>query len=203
MRSKIRYNLFAKVLNFFIKKARYYLKIAGRIPIFLKLYYHHVDFNKTIRGNRFYINNQGKIILGNNVYLHSYPEGTSFKTALSTYFSDAVIKIGNNCSLNGTVLQCNERIEIGDYTMIAPGTVIIDNNSHRISKDHLERRKKSDSKPIIIKDNVWIGLNCLILKGVTIGENSIIAAGSIVIKDVPDNCLHGGAPARLIRKLES
>ena len=56
------------------------------------------------------------------------------------------------------------------------------------------------SKPIVIEDNVWIGVNVLILKGVTIGHGSVIAAGSIVTRDIPCNCLAAGIPAKVIRE---
>ena len=54
-------------------------------------------------------------------------------------------------------------------------------------------------KPIVIEENAWIGMNCIILKGVRIGRNSIIAAGSVVTKDVPDNCIAGGVPCKFIK----
>jgi len=168
----------------------------------IKLTIHKVQFNHKVLGNSFYIKNKGTIILGQSVNLHSYPDGSSYRTALSTYFPDALISIGSKCSINGTVIHCNEKVVIGNNCMFGPGTVIVDNNSHRISKEFNERNKKAESKPIIIKDNVWVGMNCLIMKGVTIGENSIVAAGSLVIKDIPCNCLYGGHPARLIKTLE-
>ena len=167
----------------------------------IKLTVNRVQFKYKVLGNGFYINNKGTIILGNSVYLHSYPDGFSYRTSLSTYFPDAIISIGNNCSLNGTNIHCNEKVVIGNNCLLGPGTIICDNDSHRISADPVERRKKAVSIPIIIEDNVWIGMNCIIMKGVTIGENSIIAAGSLVVKDVEPDSLYGGNPAKLIKKL--
>jgi len=177
-------------------------KLPMYIHTIIKLAINKVQFNYKVLGNGFYINNKGTIILGHSVYLHSYPDGFSYRTALSTYFPDAVISIGNNCSLNGTIIHCNEKVVIGNNCLLGPGTIICDNNSHRVSKDFIEREKKAESKPIILKDNVWVGMNSIIMKGVTIGENSIIAAGSLVVKDIPADCLFGGHPARLIKKLE-
>jgi maltose O-acetyltransferase len=85
--------------------------------------------------------------------------------------------------------------------MIAPGTKIIDNDSHRVTTDQNERWKDPDSKPIVIKDNVWICMDSLILKGVTIGENSVVAARSVVTRDIPPNSLAAGIPAKVVRKL--
>ncbi|MBC8770466.1 acyltransferase [Arenibacter sp. BSSL-BM3] len=85
--------------------------------------------------------------------------------------------------------------------MFGPGTKIVDNDSHRISIDINERRKAPKSNPIIIEDNVWIGMNSLVLKGVCIGKNSIVAAHSVVTKNVPENVLVGGNPAKIIKTL--
>jgi acetyltransferase-like isoleucine patch superfamily enzyme len=155
-----------------------------------------------VLGNSFYIKNKGQIFLGESVSLHSFPDGSSFRTSLNTYFPEALLEIGNYCNLNGTAIHCNEKISIGNKCMFGPGTVISDNDSHRVSSDPVERRKKAVSKPVIIMDNVWVGMNSIILKGVTIGENSIIAAGSVVVKDVTANTLVGGNPARVLKQLE-
>jgi len=161
-----------------------------------------VKFNYKVLGNSFYIKNKGKIILGHSVYLHSYPDGSSHRTALSTYFPDALISIGNNCALNGTIIHSNEKVVIGNNCLFGPGSIICDNNSHKISKNFIDRILKAESKPIVIKDNVWVGMNCMIMKGVTIGENSIVAAGSLVLNDIPPNCLYGGHPAKFIKILD-
>lgn len=176
-------------------------KSALYIYTFLKLKVNHVKFHYRVLGNSFYIHNEGRISFGDRVSLHSYPNGTSYRTALTTYFPEAVIEIGNNCNINGTVIHCNELVKIGNNCMFGPGTVICDNDSHRIAKDPVERRKRAVSKPIILEDNVWIGMNCLILKGVTIGENSIVAAGSVVVNNVPSNSVAGGNPARVLKEI--
>jgi acetyltransferase-like isoleucine patch superfamily enzyme len=168
----------------------------------LKLKLNGVKFHYRVLGNSFYINNQGRIILGDKVTLQSYPNGSSFRTSLSTYFPEAVIEIGNNCNINGTVIHSNQLVKIGNNCMFGPGTVITDNDSHRVSTDPYERRKKAVSSPVNLEDNVWIGINCIILKGVTIGKNSIVAAGSVVVKEVPPNTLVGGNPARILKQLD-
>lgn len=65
------------------------------------------------------------------------------------------------------------------------------------------RAKMANSKPITIGNDVWIGGNCTILPGVTIGNNVIIAAGAVVTKDIPGNCLAAGVPAKVIKQLEN
>lgn len=110
------------------------------------------------------------------------------------------IHVGNyflaNC--NVTILDIHE-VRIGDYVQIAPNTLITTVN-HPLNP--LSRRKHlAIAKPVKIGNDVWIGANVVILPGVTIGNNAVIAAGAVVNKDVPDNSLVGGVPAKLIKTL--
>jgi acetyltransferase-like isoleucine patch superfamily enzyme len=88
-------------------------------------------------------------------------------------------------------------ITIEDDVLIGPRVNLI-SESHPVNPAN---RKTLDVKPIVVKRNVWIGANVTILPGVTIGENSVIAAGAVVIRDVPDNSIVGGIPAKLIRSV--
>ena len=110
-----------------------------------------------------------------------------------------------------TKILCVNRVEIGAYTAIANGTTICDNNNHPISPsfrkkmrltpvgDDLRMWKHSANAPIIIGENCWIGANVRICKGVTIGDNSIVAACSVVTKDIPANCIAAGNPAKIVK----
>ena len=110
-----------------------------------------------------------------------------------------------------TQLLCVNKIEIGAYTRIAHNTTICDNNNHPVSPEYRKRMaltpmghesrswKHSDSAPIIIGENCWIGTNVRICKGVTIGDNSVVAACSVVTKDVPPNCIVAGNPAKVVK----
>ena len=177
------------------------IKIPHLVILSMKLKFYGVKYGKKLRGNRVYIKNSGTIIIGDRVSLNSYPGGELYKTGLQAHCKDAKIVISSNCILNGTMVHCRELVVIEDYCLFGPGTVICDNDSHRVSIDILKRREPPNSAPIIIRKNVWIGMNSLILKGVTIGENSIIAAHSVVTKDIPRNTLAGGNPAIIIKTL--
>jgi len=87
-------------------------------------------------------------------------------------------------------------VRIGDKVMIAPNVTIIDDNRHEI-----EPGAKLYSGPIVIGDNVWVAGNVTILSGVTIGSGAVIAAHSVVTRDIPPNCLAGGSPAKVIKSL--
>lgn len=108
-------------------------------------------------------------------------------------------------------IQCVNHIEIGAYTTMAGNVIITDNNSHPVNPEWRRKMrltpeghdmrtwKYSDNAPVIIGENVWIGINVRICKGVTIGDNSIIGANSVVTKSVPANSIAVGNPARVVK----
>lgn len=107
--------------------------------------------------------------------------------------------VGNRVSINyRNLMSIAKSITIGDYTMIAGNVSLFDNNSHPVSPARRlahESISAEDADPIVIGKNCWIGLNSIILRGVTIGDNSIVAAGSVVTKSVPPNTIVAGNPA--------
>ena len=123
---------------------------------------------------------------------------------LRVFGPGAAIEIGEGAQLSGTsVTARSQRISIGRQVLLAPNCVIVDSDFHapwppeaRATEPGLER-----DAPVSIGDYVWIGMNCLILKGVSIGEGAMIGAGSVVTRDVPPFCLAAGAPARVLRRL--
>ena len=99
----------------------------------------------------------------------------------------------------GVRINAAESITIGDSCMIANGAYITDSDWHGIY-DRVSHAQVS--KPVVIADNVWIGDHATILKGVTVGENSVVAAGAVVTKDVAANTIVAGNPATIIRDLD-
>ena len=112
------------------------------------------------------------------------------------------IFVGNNFTgnYNLTILDIR-KVTIGDNVMIGPECLISTVN-HPLTP--MGRRKHLGvAKPVTIGNDVWLGGNVVVLPGVTIGNNVVVAAGAVVTKDVPDNCLVGGVPAKIIRKIEN
>jgi acetyltransferase-like isoleucine patch superfamily enzyme len=119
--------------------------------------------------------------------------------------ADAELIIGDRVSLNYRgIVSAAKSVRIGDDTLIAGEVAIFDNSNHPVSPARRLARAAvtgSEVAPVVIGHNVWIGIRCIIMRGVTIGDNSVVAAGSIVTKSVPPNTLVAGSPAALIRQL--
>lgn len=137
--------------------------------------------------------------------------------------NEGYITIGDHSYVGGGTFISRSSITIGNNVTIAWGGTVYDHDSH--SLDFMERRKDIDdelsdirngrnfiqnkdwsnvkSKPIVIKDDVWIGMNVIILKGVTIGEGAIVGAGSVVTKDVPSWTVVAGNPAKVVKHLKT
>lgn len=119
---------------------------------------------------------------------------------------NATLIIGDNVGMSSPTIWCANSIKIGNDVKVGANCVLLDTDCHNL--DYKLRREESNLKrnecviktaPIIIENDVMIGANCVILKGVTIGARSVIAAGSIVTKDIPSDCVAGGNPATVIR----
>jgi maltose O-acetyltransferase len=109
------------------------------------------------------------------------------------------ITVGENfyCNFNVILLDCN-KINIGNNVFLAPGVQIL-TASHPI--DAVERRSVEFALPVTIGNDVWIGANALILPGVTVGSRVVIAAGAVVNKDVEDDVVVAGVPARVVKRI--
>jgi acetyltransferase-like isoleucine patch superfamily enzyme len=106
----------------------------------------------------------------------------------------AHLSLGGGYANNGAAIVCFKEITIGRDVAIGPEVFIRDSDSHVISGSG-----RSSTEPIRIGDRVWIGARAVILKGVTIGDGAIVAAGSVVTKDVAPGTLVAGVPAKFIR----
>lgn len=120
-------------------------------------------------------------------------------TGVFTELGEGLI-IGDNVGISpNAFLSVRGELTIGSDTIIGPGVSIIAENHNFDRLDIPVRLQGANRRGIHIGSNVWIGANVTILDGVTIGDNAILAAGCVVTKDVPDNAIFGGVPAKLIR----
>ena len=119
---------------------------------------------------------------------------------------DAVLSIGDHSGFSGVSLFCAERISIGSHVMVGGNVCIWDSDFHSLNFE--DRKTEIDEgvflgvhhRPIAILDGAFIGANSLILKGVTIGRQSIVGAGSVVTRDIPEKEVWAGNPARFVRR---
>lgn len=130
----------------------------------------------------------------------SYQVGVVRPCTIQTLRPRARLVIGDSCGFSGTVIASAESITLGEHVMCGANVVITDTDWH-----YTDPVRRSDpnppSCPIRIGNNVWMGMNVIVLKGVTIGDNTVIAAGSVVTSSLPANVIAGGHPARVIRNL--
>jgi acetyltransferase-like isoleucine patch superfamily enzyme len=149
-----------------------------------------------------------QVILGNSVTIISDSRrctaaALAYPSRFKTFTPSSKIIIGNNVGLNGTSITSRSKtITIGDGSMIAPNVIIVDSDFHAAWPPEMrgEYLDIDSDREIRIGKNCWIGMNSIILKGVTIGDNSIIAAGSVVNRSIPADSLAAGIPAKIVKK---
>ena len=109
------------------------------------------------------------------------------------------IRIGNYCLIcPGVRIGSAHEIVVGDNCMIASNAYVTDSDWH----DIYNRISTGKTAPVHIENNVWIGDSAIVCKGVTIGENSIVGAGAVVVDNIPANCVAAGNPARIVKQLD-
>lgn len=118
---------------------------------------------------------------------------------------NALLEIGDGVGMSSTTVWCHSCIIIKNHVCIGANTVLIDSDCH--SLDYIHRRSFTIDQlhkkcaPIVVEDNVLIGANCIVLKGVTIGARSVVGAGSVVTRSVPPDSVVAGNPAKVVKPL--
>ena len=156
------------------------INIKGNLKLGLK------ENEKSKEETRFSIGKNAKLNIGERFHVYS---GTDIRI-----FDNAELNIGSGYLNAHNQIVCAEKITIGDDVAIAREVIIRDTDAH----DILDGNHKK-TKSVKIGNHVWIGTRAIIMKGVTIGDGAIIAAGAIVTKDVPQNCIAAGVPAKVIK----
>jgi len=150
----------------------------------------------------------GAVVFGKHVSCYA---GCSFAIG-----ENGKCTVGDFTLLNGALVMAEERIDIGSYCLVSWNVGIADSDFHPLEpaqrlidaqalapyfKDR-PPRPQLKTAPVKIGNNVWIGMGAVILKGVTIGDNSVVAAGAIVTRSVPANTIVAGNPAAAVKKFE-
>ena len=140
------------------------------------------------------------IELGRNSTLHFTGRATLRGESRIVLAEGARLVIGDHCMLRERIwISAHQEISMGDGSGIGQDGMVIDSDVHPVTTDG---KNQVTTKPVHIGKNVWVGAHCIILKGVTIGDETIIGAGSLVSKDVPDHVLAYGRPAQSYRKVD-
>lgn len=163
--------------------------------------------NLTVNGFlKVIVTRRGKVKIGKNFVVNSGASHNIIgRQQKNTFWVEGSLIIGDNVGMSCCAIICNHEIEIGNHVTIGGNTVIYDSDFHTL--DPKTRRNKLNDKQdakwgnVKIEDNVFIGAHTTILKGVTIGENSIIGACSVVTKCIPANEVWAGNPAKKINNI--
>lgn len=162
---------------------------------------------KVVVKKSFFFQKGGELVIGDFLTANSKFSSNSVGLIQPIFFNISLpgskIIIGENVGISGSTINAVSRIEIGNNVMIGSGCLISDTDSHSLDYKFRSVRGMASSKPIIIKDNVFIGARSIILKGVEIGEGAVIGAGSVVSKNVPPFTVFAGNPAVFIKNLKN
>jgi len=121
--------------------------------------------------------------------------GVNRPCIVATLAQGAEVEIGAHCGLSGTVIGCATRVVLGDNVQCGANTLINDTDWHT------DDPRTGPDAPVTIGRGVWLGVNVTVLKGVSIGENTLVAAGSVVTRSLPANVVAGGVPAKILKHL--
>lgn len=146
---------------------------------------------------------QSRMTFGTKLQLRSSarsnPLGANRPVILCTWRTGAVLEVGERFAMTGGTVCVSGRIVIGNRVTIGANTTILDTDFHPLDPELRQSNPyQTSSEPVVIGDDVFVGLQCLILKGVTLGQGCVIGAGSVVTQDVPAGAIAAGNPARVV-----
>jgi maltose O-acetyltransferase len=166
-----------------VLRAKYYFRSARQLGKRVRLWGHPSVYN------------DGDLRIGDRARLVS-----TVATLELAVGPDATLDIGSGAFINyGCSIGATLLVRIGPNTSIGTHVIMMDNDFHRVEPER--RQDIPDSRPIVLEENVWLGARVIVLRGVTIGAHSVVAAGSVVTRDVPARTLVSGVPAKVVRSL--
>jgi acetyltransferase-like isoleucine patch superfamily enzyme len=125
--------------------------------------------------------------------------GLNRRCTISTLYRGALIEIGEGCGFSSTAISAAQSVTIGNRVMCGANVAIMDTDWHPMDAEERQAGAAGPSAPVFIGDDVWLGLNVTVLKGVTIGARTVVAAGSVVTRSLPEDIIAAGQPARVVR----
>lgn len=146
----------------------------------------------------------GTIRIGRNVVINSSFEANpvgGFRTVFLIKGPEALIEIDDNAGMSNAMIAAYEHVYIGKNVNLGAGCKIMDTDFHSLDLDERLRNVNIPHRPVRIEAGAFIGTEAIILKGVTVGEASVVAAGAVVAKSIPAGEIWGGNPAKFIKKL--
>jgi maltose O-acetyltransferase len=168
-----------------VLRARYYLRSAEALGPKVRLW-----------GSPF-VKNEGRLLIGDRTRLAS-----TISTLELSVGPQGLLDIGERVLINhGCSIGATKLVRIGERSNIGSQAILIDNAFHELDPDR--RNEQPEPAPVILEANVWLAARVIVLPGVTIGQNSVVGAGSVVTRDIPPNVLAAGIPAKVIRPLRS
>lgn len=191
-------------MRFLLQKLRTLIKIIHLFRIRRKYYSEIRRTGCYVQTKGLMFDVYGSFIFGNNLIINTIGVDI-FTNSHIVVCQNAILSIGSNSGITSTAIYCAEKIEIGNYVNIGAGCLVMDTNFHSTNWEiRMDREKdiiNAKTAPVKIDDFVFIGARSIICKGVHIGEKSLVAAGSVVVKDIPAGELWGGNPAKFIKKI--
>lgn len=150
---------------------------------------------------------RSEIRLGDGLELRSSPRSNPLTPrgpcVFATRRAGATIQVGVDCGFSGSVVVAASRIEIGDRVLVGSNATIMDTDFHPLSVADRQRHLEPETRPVRIEDDVFIGTQAMILKGVSVGRGAVVGAGAVVTRDVPPFTIVAGNPARVVGAVES
>lgn len=153
------------------------------------------------------LNSDSIVQIGDDFYLSSGNHINPLAKNLQGHIcvnKGAKLIIGNRVGMSSPVIRVHKSIKIGNHVKFGANVIVMDSDAHSLNYLHrrdasVDMQHKKDAE-VVIEDDAFIGMNSIIMKGVTIGARSVIGAGSIVTKSIPADCIAAGNPARVIKQ---